>query len=933
MSQARSRRAWLPAMLSLTLLLTAAAPVRTGKQTPAERAFAAKDISSLAWRSIGPANMGGRVSAIALVPGSRTSFYVGFGTGGVFKTENLGVTFSPVFDKQPLLSIGAIAVADAPPDWAGWKEVEAKEREAGSGEAAEKTASGEKQEEKPQDRGKGRIVWVGTGEGNGRNSSSWGNGVYRSTDAGQTFKHLGLEQSHDIPRLAVDPRNPDVCYVAALGHLWGANPERGIFKTTDGGKSWSHVLKIDDKTGACDVILDPAHPDTVYAAMYGRRRTPWSFTGNSETGGIFRSDNAGRTWKKLAGGLPPRTGRIGLTLYPKNSKVILAVVESDFGGTGRIPFEDRSTSGGLFRSDDRGESWQRLSDINFRPFYFSRVAVDPEEEKRVYLPGWDLAISDDGGKTFRRSGSPDVHVDFHAITVNPVDPSQILIGNDGGLYVSHDRAKNWEYLNRMAVGQFYRIAVDDSDPYRVAGGLQDNGSWMGPSGTLMLTEDSRKDGILSSDWTMVGGSDGFTVAFDPTDRNLLYVTGQGGDLVRTRLDTKANRYLKPSPREGQERFRFNWNSPYFISPHDPSVLYLGGNRVFKLTERGDKWFAISGDLSRREVDRIQTVGSEAETYGTVVSLTESPVKKGLLWAGTDDGRIQVTADDGKSWSDVTPKEVGGLYVSRIAASRKEERTAYASVDGHRSDDFRPLVLMTQDLGKTWRNITGDLPAGGPVEVVLEDPANPQVIYAGTEFGIFATLDRGKHWVSLNGKSLPPAPVDDILVHPREKDLVVATHGRSIWILDDASWIAQLTPETRGKQFVLLDPRPARQRQFGGRDYGQAQAIFRAKNPPSGAILNYWLRDEGDEPVEVRIADTSGFVVRTLDGPSRAGLNRVVWDLQADAKHRFSDPDEGYGKTIFVAPGDYKVSVSMGDEKSEKILKVLPPAEPEPAPKR
>ncbi|HEU5182293.1 MAG TPA: hypothetical protein VFW45_16020, partial [Candidatus Polarisedimenticolia bacterium] len=469
------RRATLLAIALFSLLLPAASPSKSGKEAATERPLAAKDFSGLSWRSVGPANMGGRVAALAIVPGSRTSFYVGFGTGGVFKTENLGVTFTPVFDKQPLLSIGAIAVADAPPDWPGWKEEKAEaEKQAAAGGAPAGQEKKEEDKKSEAERGKGKIVWVGTGEGNGRNSSSWGNGVYRSTDAGGTFKHLGLDQSHDIPRLAVDPRNPDVCYVAALGHLWGANPERGIFKTTDGGKTWSHVLKVDDKTGACDVILDPAHPDTVYAAMYARRRTPWSFTGNSETGGIFRSDNAGRTWKKLAGGLPPRTGRIGLTLYPKNSKVLLAVVESDFGGTGRISFEDRSTSGGLFRSDDRGETWQRLSDINFRPFYFSRVAVDPDDEKRVYLPGWDLAISDDGGKNFRRSGSPDVHVDFHAIAVNPLDPNQILIGNDGGVYISHDRAKNWEYLNRMAVGQFYRIAADNSDPYRIAGGLQDN---------------------------------------------------------------------------------------------------------------------------------------------------------------------------------------------------------------------------------------------------------------------------------------------------------------------------------------------------------------------------------------------------------------------------------------------------------------------------
>ncbi|PYQ09605.1 MAG: hypothetical protein DMH00_12695, partial [Acidobacteria bacterium] len=796
-------------MAALVPVLSATRPVRSSS---GDRELTEKDLSTLSWRSVGPANMGGRVSAIALVPGSRTSFYVGFGTGGVFKTGNLGVTFAPVFDKSPLLSIGALAVADAPPDWPGWAEEKKKAAEA---PPPEKPPS----EKDEAERGKGKIVWVGTGEGNGRNSSSWGNGVYRSTDSGASFVHLGLEATHDIPRVAVDPRNPDVCYVAALGHLWGVNPERGVYKTGDGGKTWQQVLKIDDKTGACDVALDPSHPDTVYAGMYARRRTPWSFTGNSQAGGIFRSDDAGKSWKKLTQGLPTRTGRIGLTVFPKNPKILYAVVESDLGGTGRDPFEDRSTSGGLFRTDDRGDTWTRVSNYDFRAFYFSRVAVDPEDDKRVYLPGWDLAVSEDGGKTFRRSGSVDVHVDFHAIVVNPADPKQIIVGNDGGVYISHDRAESWEHLNRMAVGQFYRIALDNGDPYRIAGGLQDNGSWMGPSGTLFTTDDSSKDGILNSDWQVVGGSDGFTVAFDPTDPNLIYVTGQGGELVRRRLDNNVTRLIRPAPREGQERFRFNWNTPYFVSPHDPTVLYMGGNRVFKLTERGDQWTPISGDLSRREVDKIQTVGSDAETYGTVVSLTESPVKQGLLWAGTDDGLVQLTDNDGKSWANVTPKEAGGFYISRIAPSWKEAKTAYVAVDGHRSDVFKPLLLETDDLGRSWSNITGDLPPGAPVNVVLEDPANPQVLYVGTECGLFVSLNRGKHWVRLNGKSLPPAPVDDIVMHPRQKDLVVGTHGRSIWILDDASFFAQLTPDSRGKAVTLLNILPARQRLYFGRDYG------------------------------------------------------------------------------------------------------------------
>jgi photosystem II stability/assembly factor-like uncharacterized protein len=867
------------------------------------------DLKAVSWRSVGPANMGGRVSALAFVPGSAKSFYVGFGTGGVFKTDNMGVTFRPVFDKYPVLSIGALAVADAPPDWAGWASEKAPE-------APPAAAAPDK------DKGKGKIVWVGTGEGNNRNSSSWGNGVYRSVDAGATFTHLGLEETHDIPRLAVDPRNPDVCYVAALGHLWGANAQRGIFKTADGGKSWQHVLKIDERTGASDVLIDPQKPETVYAAMYARRRTPWSFTGNSETGGIFRSDDAGRTWKKLTRGLPARTGRIGLTLFPANPRLLYAVVESDAGGTGRDPFEDRSAAGGLFRSEDRGDSWVRVSDYNFRPFYFSRVAVDPVDDRRVYLPGWDLAVSDDGGRTFRRSGSEKVHVDFHAIVVNPDDPSEILVGNDGGVYLSHDRAATWDFLNNVAVGQFYRIAVDGGDPYRIAGGLQDNGSWMGPSETFFQTDDEDKDGIDNSDWRAVGGSDGFTVAFDPTDRNLIYVTGQGGELIRNRLDNNALKLIRPAPREGQERFRFNWNSPYLISRHDPAVLYMGGNRVFKLTERGDRWSAISPDLSRRETDKIQTVGSDAETYGTIVALAESPLQPGVLWAGTDDGLIHVTTDDGKHWADVTPKEVGGLYVSRIAASAHEAQTAYVAVDGHRSDVFRPILLMTRDLGRTWTGIAANLPPREPVRVIAEDPGNPELLYAGTEFGIYAALDRGRSWLKLNGKSLPPAPVDDIVVHPRERDLIVGTHGRSIWILDDASFLAQLGPEVRGRPLTLLDVLPARPRLYFFRGYGGGHGGFRAKNPPMGAILNYWVREDTGENAEITVADAAGFVIRKLDGPARAGLNRVVWDLQADKKHLFSGVDQNLGQTQFVPAGEYRVTVTVGEEKSVKTVKVL-----------
>jgi photosystem II stability/assembly factor-like uncharacterized protein len=897
------------------------------------RGFGADDLKGVPWRSVGPANMGGRVSAIALVPGSRTKFYVGYGTGGLWKTENLGVTFAPVFDSQPNLSIGAVEVADAPADWPGWK------LEPADTAATPKAAAPRGSKKKPQartgrdarvERGKGKIVWVGTGEGNGRNSSSWGNGVYRSTDAGATWKHLGLDATHDIPRLAVDPRDPDVCYVAALGHLWGANPERGIYKTTDGGATWQHVLRVDDATGACDVVLDPQKPSTVYAALYARRRTPWSFSGTSTTGGVFRSDDAGRTWRKLTSGLPVRTGRIGLAVHPADAKLVYAVVESDDAGAGRDPFEDRSGAGGLFKSSDRGETWTRTSPWNFRPFYFARIALDPEDLQRVYLPGWDLAISDDGGSNFRRSGSPAVHVDMHAIVVNPVDPKQVLIGNDGGLYISHDRAVTWDYRNNVAAGQFYRVAVDDSDPYRVGGGLQDNGTWIGPSQTSFETMDDDKDGFLNEDWRLVYFGDGFGLAFDPTDRHVVYATSQGGYLGRVRLDDNGGRFLRASPREGQERLRYNWNAPFLVSRHDPTVLYHGANRVVRYTERGNRWTLVSPDLTLADAAKTATVGSDAETYGTITTLAESPLRKGLLWAGTDDGRVQVTENDGKAWRDVTPAQVGGLYVARIAASNHDFRTAYVAVDGHRSDVFRPLVLATDDLGQTWREITGDLPATDPVKCVTEDLGAPQVLYCGTERGCYATLDRGISWVRLNGKSLPPVAVDDLVQHPRTRDLVAGTHGRSIWILDGAGFFAALTPARRAQALAVFAPPTAAQpRLRAGRAYGAGQGIFRAKNPPAGAAIDFWVRDAAGESATITVADSTGWVVRELSAVCRRGVNRVVWDLAADRKHLFQSVDEDQlGVKQFVAPGSYKVKVKVGDDNSETTLRVLAAPDPD-----
>ena len=890
-------------ILAAAVLLVASA-AHAGKET--ERLITTGDLAALAWRPLGPANMGGRVSAVALVPGSRTDFYVGFATGGLFKSNNLGTTFQEVFRHESTSSIGALAVANAPKDWVGWEDLAA---EGDTVPVAEREKAGA-----------GRIVWVGTGEGNGRNSVSWGNGVYRSIDSGASFTHVGLAETHNIPRLAVDPRSPETCYVAALGHLWGKNSERGVFKTSDGGQNWDHVLKIDDQVGACDVVIDPKNPDTVYAALYAARRTPWNFDGFTDKGGIHRSDDGGATWVRLTAGLPERTGRIGLAVFAGNPDILYAVIESDQGGIGRSSWDDRSPAGGLFKSDDRGETWVRVNELNFRPFYFSRVAVDPVDPLRIYMPGWDLAVSDDGGRNFRRSGAVEVHVDHHAIVIDPADPNRIFLGNDGGLYISHDRSVTWDFINHLNVGQFYHVDVDDSVPYRVGGGLQDNGSWVGPSATAFNSGSEDKPGILNEDWTAVNGGDGFRVAFDPTDPNIVYATSQGGNLARIHLDTKLRHPLRAAADEGQERLRFNWDAPFLISNHDPTVLYHAGNKVFKLLNRGDHWYAISGDLSRREVDKVMTEGSDAETFGTVVALAESPLQQGVLWAGTDDGLVHVTFDDGDTWKDVTPKQAKGIYVAHLETSHHDPETAYCAFDGHRTDTFAALILMTENGGGKWRDISGDLPPDSPVRIVREDPGNPRVLYCGNERGTYVTFDRGEHWLVLGGKSLPTVPVYDLALQTTMQDLVAGTHGRSIWIMDGMGCLAEL-PKVKDLPLKLFPVREATPALFGFRGYGGGNRVFKGPNPAQGAVITFWLRDLPDAAVSVKIEDENGGEVRTLSSPGRPGLNRLAWDLQADPKHRFNDPRKG--GPVFVEPGNYKVTVTVGEQSEQTEFQVHP----------
>ena len=717
-----------------------------------------------------------------------------------------------------------------------------------------------------------------------------------------------------MARIAAHPTDPAVAYVAAIGDLWNDNAERGLFKTTDGGGSWKPILQApapDHVTTGCgDVAIDPQNPNTVYAVLYARRRTPWSFdagtdvTKGRDVGGIYRSVDAGATWKKLAGGLPVQTGRIGLSVFAKNPKVIVAIVQSSDGGTQSID-EVLSRRGGVFRSADGGDTWTRTSALNPRPFYFSKIRVDPQDDRLVYVLGFMLHVSEDGGKTFREDRFAKVHPDTHALAIDPRNPARMLLGTDGGVYQTYDRATSWTHVNTMAIGEFYRVAVDDSAPYRICGGLQDNVNWVGPSATRS------KDGVTNAEWINIGGGDGFYCVFDPSDRHVVYAESQQGFVHRMHLGSGAVKMLRPEPQEGQPAFRFHWNSPLVASPHEKGAMYLAGNRVFKLTERGETWKTISPDLSARRAERIITVGSGAENYGVVFTLGVSSRKAGLLWAGTDDGKLWVTEDEGGRWTDLTaslPAAAKDQWIARVEPGHADDKVAYLAVSAYHGGNYAPLVYRTADLGRTWQSVAGNLPATWPVRVVREDPANADLLFAGTEIGLYASFDRGTTWIPIGG--LPAVPVDDILVHPRTRDLLIATHGRSLYILDDIGPLERLTPEVMTHPAFLfpLSPASGFEPLPGWVEWGGSGGVFRGANPPGGARIDVWVREFTGEPLTISIKGPTGAAVASFSGPALPGFNRLVWDLKPT-----KDVLNAYGGqgAKFVAPGEYEVTIKLG----------------------
>ena len=870
----RSSPALLPSAFGLVALLAlgAAAPSLSAQGNAADQA-AASPFERLRFRNIGPATMGGRIDDFAVLETNPSVFYVATATGGLWKTMNNGTTWESLFNDQDVVSIGDVAIAanDA------------------------------------------NVVWVGSGENNNRQSGSWGNGIYKSVDGGHSWRNMGLAESRHIARIVVDPVDHDVVYAAALGHLWGPNKERGVYKTTDGGLTWQAVLQVDENTGATEIVMDPANNKVLYAATYQRRRTNWGFNGGGPGSGIWKSSDAGRTWTKLTKGIPEGDlGRIGLDVYRKDPNVLYARIEH------------RSETG-LYRSDDAGASWRMVSDMNPRPMYFSQVRIDPNDDHRIYVLGVELHISDDGGRTFVGNTVP--HSDHHAMWIDPANSNHVITGCDGGINVTWDRGLKWDFVDNIDIGQLYHVGYDMDAPYRVYGGLQDNASWYGPSAV-------RADiGIGNFDWRNIGSGDGFVTLADPTDSRTLFSESQGGNMIRVDRASQERKNIKPVAARGEPALRWNWDTPMQLSPHDPNTLYVAANMVFRSADRGDTWKAISPDLTAKvDRDTLAIMGvagrditiarnDGVSTVSVIVSFAESSRRAGVLYSGADDGSVYMSRDNGANWTNLSARFPGlpkFSAVSRVAPSVHDDGTVYVTFDNHRADDVKPYVYVSTDFGATFRAITAGIPDGQAVRTITEDLRNPAVLYVGTEFGLFVSLDRGAHWTRVRA-NLPTVPINEITMHPRDNDMILATHGRSVWILDDATPFQQasvgMTPASANA--YLFDIRAATAFNPGSfrPSFGSpGDRRFWGKNPEPGAAVSYYLRAPA-KSVRARITDASGALVRELpEGDFAdelgAGVHRVQWDLRHDPLPDSLAGGRFGGMGPFVLPGEYRVALAV-----------------------
>jgi photosystem II stability/assembly factor-like uncharacterized protein len=867
----------------------------------AERNGPSDPLENLKFRNLGPAAGGGRVTAVVGVPGQPNVYYIGAAAGGVFRTNDGGLSWKPVFEKEAVASIGAIALAPSNPN----------------------------------------VVWVGTGEANIRNDISGGRGVYVSTDGGNSWRFAGLKDVGQISNIVVDPNDPNKVFVGAIGHAWGPNAERGVFRTSDGGKTWQKVLYINETTGTSSLIMDPGNPMILYAGMWPVQRHPWMLESGGPTGGIYRSVDGGNTWKKLTEGLPEGpTGRIGLGASPSNPHHIYALVEAKRGI--------------LWDSVDLGDHWRQVSDnhaLDARPFYFSELMVSPRDESKVYFLSYDVLLSDDGGKTARVIGRG-VHPDNHTMWIDPQNPDRVILGNDGGVYVSADAGSSWRFLDNLPIEQFYMVATDDEAPYNLCGGLQDNNGWCGPSNSLSQT------GVTNDDWYTVVGGDGEYVVPAPGASSIIYADSQNGSIRRLDKRNGATKSLRPylqgveALKPADLKYRFNWTSPIAVSATDPNEIYLGGNVLFKSTDGGAHWTPISPDLTRNDKSKQESSGgaveldlSGAETFDTILSICISPVDPKVIWVGTDDGNVQVTRDGGAHWTNAAAN-VRGLpqwgRLQQVEASPISADTAYIAVDFHEVDNDKPYVFKTHDFGQTWTSISAGLPEDQPVKVVREDPNRKGFLVAGTETGLFYSTDDGAKWTPLRS-NFPTVPVYDVKFVKKSHDLLVATHGRGLFVLDNITPLEEWNTQTvAAGGFQLFSVPPANNWQMWGRR-GFSMGGYSAPNPPRGATIDYYLPSEirptpeqrraRQMPVKIVVTDDQGATVRTFYGPAQKGFNRAVWDLRYEGPKRltFNQPPQGenadadfgfnFGGGPLVLPGTYKVAVTAGGKTETQTVQV------------
>jgi photosystem II stability/assembly factor-like uncharacterized protein len=846
-------------------------------------------ISGLGARNIGSAAMSGRISAIdAVHEGQRLTIYVGAASGGVWKSRDGGTTYRPIFDKAGTQSIGAIAID-------------------------------------PKD---SKVVWVGTGESWTRNSVSFGDGIYKSTDSGDNWTNVGLKDSERIVKIVVDPGDTNTVYVCVPGKLWSDSDDRGVYKTTDGGKNWSKVLKGSNPSTGCSMMsMDSSNPKTLYAGLWDFRRKGWTFRSGGDGpdkpsgSGLYKTTDGGTTWNEISAnaGLPSKPwGRVAVTVAPSSPNIVYAFIEAE------------PPKNALYRSDDGGKTWQardRSQNMIWRPFYFANLIVDPKNPDKIYKPDGGLIASSDGGKSFTGI-SGGAHGDFHDLWIDPLNTDRLIVGDDGGIWYSYDGGNRWWKGENLPVSQFYHVSLDMDRPYHVYGGLQDNSSWVGDS--------EYPGGITNARWENMYGGDGFWMFVDPTDNDYIYAESQGGYIGRTNRKTHESRDIKPLPGYKEGKLRFNWNTPIHVSP--TGAVYLGSQFLFRTRDHGQTWEKISPDLTTNDPEKqkqeqsggVTVDNSSAEMHTTIYAISESPRNAGVIWAGTDDGNLQVTRDAGKSWSNVVGNIAGlpkNAWVSYVDAGHFDEATAFATFDVHTYGDMKPYAYKTTDFGKSWTAlVAADAPVRGYAHVIRQDPVNKDLLFLGTELGLFITVDGGKQWAQYKGGDLPNVAVRDLAIHPRDHDLVIATHGRGIWIVDDITPLRALTPDVLQKEAVFLQSQPAVQQLQANGGWVNGDAAFEGPNPPGDAVITYYQRRRhifGDLTMDV--TDAGGKVVGTMPSSKRRGLSRVTWSMRLKAPTVPSAASAAFGAAFGprILPGTYNVRLTKDKNVYTTPLEVIP----------